>query len=197
LIYKLKNPTFFRDEGFEVCGADDLNKLGNQLIGRIKLTSLAGNNSVMQLSVLGSSLSQCLACANVIFEAIKKSQDILLSREHAEVNRRLAYYQTRLGDLKDFLKNPPKGDISQSISYLVSRDEAQFALREIEVLRRSIRSIEGGSSMLVSPFYGSDTQVFPNKKLILIIATLMGLVFGCTFAYLQRKGIISLPYFLL
>lgn len=197
LIYKLKNPNFFKDKGFEVCGAEGHNKLGDQLISRIKLTPLAGNNSVMKLSVLGASLTQCLACADLIFEEIKKNQDITLIKEHTEANRRLTYYQTRLDDLKDFLKNPPKGDISQSISYLVSRDEAQFALREIEALKQFIRSIEAGSSMLLSPFYGSDTQVFPNKKLILIIATLMGLVFGCIFAYLQRKGVINLPTFLL
>jgi len=195
LIYKLKNPNFYGDKEFQACGVGGLNKLGDQVIGMMSVTTFAGNNSIIKLNVLGSSPSQSVACAHAIFEAIKKSQDNALSGEYLEANRLLNYYQAKLDDTKDFMKNPPKGDISQSISYLVARDEAQFALREVERIRQSIRSIEEGSSRLISPFYASDTQVFPKKKLILFIATLIGLLFGCTFALLQKKRVINFPHF--
>jgi hypothetical protein len=112
-----------------------------------------------------------------------------------EAKSLLSKYQVRLDDTKTLISRADKMGSANPAAYLASRDEVKFLTDEIFRLNSFIVAGDARQTRLTTPIYASAEPVFPQKKIIIIIGPLLGLLTG--FVLVIVKKVITQFYVML
>jgi len=183
LIFIAKLPVIYGPEEFSACGTQGNPDPGGALIDTIKLATFKGNNSIMELRVVGASLDQATSCFNAVFNLLKKERLRLIDLRKKFMQDRLTYYRSELEDAKRAIQSSPKLEVLQLAVYQSTRDELKFFRAQINRLEEDLESFQDGGTILITPPYGVGSPIYPKVKWILSISLFIGLFLGACFSY--------------
>lgn len=178
LIARLKLPSTYSAVEIKACGLDQMKSPAETLVNMLKVASVNGVSSTVELRVRMKSKEQSLQCAQAIFENIRESQNKIIKPYIEEANALLLKHQNRLREIRALISSIEKSRETFPALDLLQGDEVRFLNNEIARLNSFI--VAGGlrQAKLVSPIYVSEEPVFPKKKTTLILGLLIGLFLG-------------------
>lgn len=187
LIARMKLPTAFSEKEVQACRLEK-SKFPTEALanGFVKLTTVKGAASLVELKIRSESKEEALACAQAIFENIKDSQHDIMKPYIEEAETLLLKYHRRLNDAQGIIARADKSGQALSAAYLATRDELKFLSDETIRLNAIIASGDTRYAKLVSPIYASDKAVSSNKTKTLIIGFLVGLFFGLLYGLASK-----------
>ncbi len=191
LLERLKQPTNFSKNETFACGFTDDQEGAESLISSVIISELKGVPSVIQLRVRNQSRATAISCSLALFENIKRSQKEIIKPYLEESKILLTMYQKRLLNAQSLIYRADQSGAALSAAYLASRDEIKFLNEEIVRLNTFISSGDARSAKLISPIYAPNSPVSPNKKAIMILGLISGLLIGIFFVFV-RKLILAL-----
>ncbi len=178
LMARLKLPSTYSAVELKACGLVQVRAPAETLVNMLKLTSVNGVSSTVELRVRMKSKEQALQCAEALFENIRESQNKIIKPYLDEANVILLKHQNRLREIRALISSIDGSRETFSALYLSQRDEIRFLNDEIVRLNSFIVAGESRQAKLVSPVYVSEEPVFPKKKTTLILGLLTGLFLG-------------------
>jgi len=190
LMARLKLPTTYSPQNIKACGFVTSVTPSEDLVSAAKFSTVKGVGSMIELKINRDSKEVAIACAQSLFENIKTSQNEIIRPYIEEAKTLLVKYQDRLSNSQSLVSRADKSGVALSAAYLANRDEVKFLTEEILRLNTFITTAVTRQAKLVSPIYASDFPVLPQKKIILILGLMLGLLVGLTFA-LGKKALKS------
>lgn len=189
LITRMKWPSFYSSENMKICDLGESKNHGESLVNLVKVSTLKGINSIIELRIRMNSRDQSINCLQAVFQNIRQSQSNILKPYIYQSEILLLDYQTRLKNVHNFINKADESNSELSAIYLISRDEIKFLTAEILRLKGIIGSGQNRGAELVAPIYASEAPVSPNKKQSLLIGLLGGLFLGVLFAFAHKVKI--------
>lgn len=186
LIARLKLPSFYLHDDIRACGLQDTELPEESLANIVKLSTVKGVTSIVELKIRLESKGRAVNCAQSLFENIRYSQNNIAKPHIEEAKTLLAKYQTRLLEAQSLVARFDKSSSALSAAYLASRDEVRFLMDESIRLNSLISAGDTRQAKLVTPIYASDIPVFPKKKITLIFGLLVGLFLGVLFSMARK-----------
>ena len=186
LISRMKLPTSFDEATVKHCGLEGQSDAGERLAQRLKLTTVKGAPSIVDLSIQADTSGLARACASAIFDLVKRSQYALAEPFIADANSKLAEYQKRIDDSKSLMLRADRSGAALSAAYLASRDELKYLMDEVMRLQDLIAFLQTQTTQLTAPIYAMDRPVFPKKSLTLALGLMVGLCVGLLFVIGRR-----------
>ncbi len=182
IIAKYKLPSTYTSEDVKVCNLEKSKSPQEEMAQLVRLAPVREVDFAVDLRIRLESKEHAVACAKLIYESIRESQDQIMKSFIEETKTQLLKYQVRLQEVQVWISRADKSDFATLATYLSIRDELNFLLGETSRLNAIITAGEARRIKLVSPIYVSDHPVFPKKKLSLLIGLLSGLFLGLLLA---------------
>lgn len=183
LISRLSSPASYSVEVAKVCSFDAGKNAQAISSSLVKFTIPKGIANVVDLKVISASPEASVICAQAIFDLIKTTQAQMANSYTEEIKVKLLDYEERLAQAKDLLVRIDKSGSNITVVYLLTRDEINFLLKEIDHLKNLSSTNNIRAARLVSPIYGDDGPIAPKKHLIFIRGLLGGLLLGLIIAF--------------
>jgi hypothetical protein len=182
LIIRLNNPNIYSGKEFNACGIDNIMSPTESLLGMIKLSTLKGVSSILELKVKANSKQIAITCAEILFEKIRNSQNQMIKPYIDEARALLLSHNARLKEIQYFLARTDKPGYEISAVYLSSREELKFLNDEIMRINKFISLSNAHEAKLISPPFASNNTVSPRKMVILLVGLFIGLGVGLLFS---------------
>lgn len=194
VIARLKLPTAYSAQEIKACGLEASGAPYENLVSAIKFSAIKGG-SVIELKINLDSKVIALTCAQALFENIKNYQNEIIKPDIEEAKILLLKNNDRLANLQILISEADKFGAANLAAYFSSRDEIKFLFEEISRLNSHILKLESKQAKLLSPIYVSNSPVSPNKRIIIVLGIMVGILIGlCSFwirKYWQSIGNIN------
>lgn len=186
LISRLKLPSTYSDKEVDACGLNQSSSPLESLAALPKVSLVKGSNSAVELTIVSNSKNRAITCLDAIFQRIQLTQSYFLQPYLNDLKVLLKNTQVRLGEARELISRADQSGSALSATYLSVRDEIKFLSDESVRINGIISAINLSQSKLVAPIFASDTQVSPDKKRILIVGVLAGLLMGILYVVLTK-----------
>jgi capsular polysaccharide biosynthesis protein len=186
LILRLKIPTAYSTKEVKECGLQGNKSPEESLASLVRVSAVKGSNAIIELKIRLASKKQSTDCAQAVYQLIRESQFQVLSPYIEDLKILLLKNQTQLQESKDMIPSADKSGSALSAVYLTNREEINFLKTEIFRLNSIINSSDKLSAKLIAPIYASDTPASPDKKRVLQVGLLAGMLSGLVFAFIRK-----------
>jgi capsular polysaccharide biosynthesis protein len=181
LLARMRIPSSYSDLEIKACGLGQSKAPAENLTSLANFSVVRGVSGIVELKIRMNSKDQAIACAQALFENIRRSQNQIMRPYIDEARNLLIKYQARLDGAREIIVRADKSDSAVSAAYLASRDEVRIITDEIFRLNTYIAVGEARQTRLISPIYASNEPVLPKKKITLIAGLFLGLLLGFLF----------------
>lgn len=185
LIERLKVPSTYTPEAIAACGMGKAEMPAEEVAGLIRAILPRSVGSVILIKVRRESPQLAAQCVNGLFEMIRAQQAEKVKPMEDDLKGALADLEARHSSKQGDLDKAEKQGLYQSV-FLAKRDELLFLSQQIYTLRRATQRMM--PTALVSPIYAGANPVAPQRSLVLIVATLVGLFGGLLLAVGFREA---------
>jgi len=187
LLERLKLPTNYSAAEIKACGLEKAKMPAESLVALAKFSPVKGVGTIVVLKIRGKYRENAVICAQALYENIRESQNQIVKPYIEEAKTLITKYHGRLKEAQELVTRADKSGAALSATYLANRDEVNFLTGEIIRLTIFLTSSGANQTKLVSPIYASETPVFPNKRITVIVGLLAGLFLGLLLVGI-RKG---------
>jgi hypothetical protein len=181
LLARMRIPSSYSDLEIKACGLGQSKAPAENLASLANFSVVKGVSGIVELKIRMNSKDQAIACAQGLFENIRRSQNQIMRPYIDEARNLLIKYQARLEGAREIIVRADKSDSAVTAAYLASRDEVRIVTDEIFRLNTYIAVGEARQTRLISPIYASNEPVLPRKKITLIAGLFLGLLLGFLF----------------
>jgi capsular polysaccharide biosynthesis protein len=189
LIARLQMPTTYSIKEIKACNLDQVKMPRETLVGMLKISSVKGVDSVVELKVRVRSKGSANDCLSAVFEVIRESQNQIIERFIEQKKILLKKYDLRLQGANQLILEGGKLAASVNTAYVVNQNKYEHWFDQVIRLEGLIAESELHKTKLISPIYASELPVYPSKKLTLTLGLLTG--FFCGFLIMVIKKIIN------
>lgn len=180
LLKRLAVPTTYPPASIAACELPESPAGAERLAKSTRGKAVPGSESVIEITIHGSSPRTAHECANSIFTMIEE-QHTALAKPHIRATAdAIKVLQERLNKNHSLMETSAREEMQTAV-YLSRRDESLWLLEEIQRMERSIKNVM--PTRLVSPIYSNLTPVAPKKTLSIVIGLLAGMFIGLFFAF--------------
>lgn len=188
VIARFTHLTSFTHQVLVACKLDEVANPSDKLAKSIKIASFKGIPNLIEIRTYAASPQDAYSCAQAFFDLIKTTQAQFMAPHIESAKTKLADDEERLLKARDFLAKADKSSEAIGATYLATRDEIRFLLDEISDLNNFIASSQIRATRLISPIYAINTPITPNKRKVLTVGLLGGLLFGVLFALARKRS---------
>lgn len=185
VIARLKLPTAYSAQEIKACGLEAYGAPFEKLVSAVKFSTVKGG-SVIELKINLDSKETAIACAHALFENIRNYQNKIIKPDIEEAKILLLKNNDRLAKIQTLIAEADKFGIANLSAYFSSRDEVKFLLHEITRLNSFVAMVESKQAKFLSPIYVPDYPVSPNKKIIIVVCIMAGIILGLCSFWMRR-----------
>lgn len=185
LISRMAIPSSYPKETVALCNLANESNAQAVLIPNVKITNPKGLAQTINLNVRDTVKERAYICANAIYQMILTTQAQLVAPYITNARKELVIQQERLSRITQILAKTDQSEVTSSIAYLATRDEALHLRNQITALQYLITFNESHLTSLTAPIYVNDRPFFPKKSASLISGVILGLGIGVLFALIR------------
>jgi hypothetical protein len=170
-----------------MCGFENTTYPGESLVSVIKISAVKGAASVFELRIRMESREKAIICTQAVYQAIRDFQVKNMKPYVESTKYLLLKYQNRLQYTQNLIDQANKNSsLLPTAIYLAYNEEISSLSEKIFKLNSIVALADVHQINLVAPIYVSHAPVYPKKKIILVVALLVGLFLGVLYALLFK-----------
>jgi hypothetical protein len=184
LILRMSIPTIYTPQTIQECRLAIPEVSGEVLAKKVKLTSLKGSTSLVELKINGNSPDYVEACFLAVFNLITSLQENLIAQYINKLKTLLNTQQELLTKASQTIARLEKLDSVYTVKYLSLSEEIRYRSDQVMILKTIIASHETALPALTAPIYVSRPDATSMISMVLSGASL-GFLMGFLFVFFR------------